>query len=48
MIGTRPWLLVIGLLFLLLPTGCTDTGAAPDNDKRGVFYGGVSGGGTRP
>jgi hypothetical protein len=39
---------VIGLLLALLTAGCADTGATSDNDKRGVFYGGVSAGGTRP
>jgi hypothetical protein len=39
---------VIGLLLALSAAGCADTGAASDNDKRGVFYGGVSAGGTRP
>jgi hypothetical protein len=39
---------VIGLLLALLTASCADTGATSDNDKRGVFYGGVSAGGTRP
>jgi hypothetical protein len=38
----------IGLLLALLAAGCADTGAASDNDKRGVFYGGVSASGPRP
>ena len=44
----RPWfrLAVIGILLLLVGGGCSDTGASSDNDKRGVFYGGVSGGRT--
>jgi hypothetical protein len=42
----RFWLAVIGMLFSLAATGCADTGAASDSDKRGVFYGGVSGGHT--
>jgi len=45
---TRRGFAVIGLLLGLLTAGCTDTGAASDNDKRGVFYGGVSAGGARP
>jgi hypothetical protein len=45
---TRRGFAVIGLLLALLTAGCADTGAASDNDKRGVFYGGVSAGGTRP
>ena len=44
----RHWFSVIGLMLLLLTAGCADAGAASDNDKRGVFYGGVSAGGTRP
>ena len=40
--------LVLGLLLLLTAAGCADTGANSDNDKRGVIYGGVSAGGTRP
>ena len=39
---------VVGLLLALLTAGCADTGSTSDNDKRGVFYGGVTGGGTRP
>jgi hypothetical protein len=45
---TRRGLAVIGFLLALLATGCADPGATSDNDKRGVFYGGVSAGGTRP
>ena len=44
----RLWLAFIGLLLSLAVTGCADTGAASDNDKRGVFYGGISGGRTWP
>ena len=44
----RRWFAVIGLMLALLTAGCADTGAVSDNDKRGVFYGGVSAGGTRP
>ena len=39
---------VIGLLLVLLMAGCADTGSTSDNDKRGVFYGGITGGATRP
>ncbi len=48
--GMKPryWFSVIGLMLSLLAAGCADPGAASDNDKRGVFYGGVSAGGTRP
>jgi hypothetical protein len=38
---------VIGLL-LLLAAGCADNDAGSDSDKRGVLYGGISAGGTRP
>jgi hypothetical protein len=44
----RHWFSVIGLMLLLLAAGCADVGATSDNDKRGVFYGGVSAGGARP
>jgi hypothetical protein len=42
------WFSAMGLMLSLLATGCADAGATSDNDKRGVFYGGVSAGGTRP
>jgi hypothetical protein len=45
---TRPTLAALALLFGLLAAGCTNTGTTSDNDKRGVLYGGVSAGGTRP
>ena len=45
---TKRGFAVMGLLLVLLTAGCADTGANSDNDKRGVFYGGVSAGGTRP
>jgi hypothetical protein len=44
----RTWLAIIALLLFLPAGGCADTGSASDNDKRGVFYGGVSTGGARP
>jgi hypothetical protein len=44
----KRWFAVIGLVLALSAAGCADTGAASDNDKRGVFYGGVSGGHTWP
>jgi hypothetical protein len=34
---------VIGLLLSLTLAGCADSAAGSDNDKRGVFYGGVTG-----
>jgi hypothetical protein len=44
----NPWLALIGLLLSLAVAGCADTSAGSDNDKRGVFYGGVTGGHTWP
>jgi len=41
-------LAVLGLLLCLLTSGCADSGSSSDNDKRGGFYGGVSGGGSWP
>jgi hypothetical protein len=38
----------MALMLSLLAAGCADPGASSDNDKRGVFYGGVSAGGARP
>ena len=38
----------VGLLLASLTAGCADSGAASDNDKRPVFYGGVSSGVSRP
>ena len=46
--ANRYWFSVMGLVLSLLTAGCADTGTASDNDKRGVFYGGVSAGGTGP
>ena len=44
----RHWFSVMALMLSLVAAGCADSGATSDNDKRGVFYGGVSAGGTRP
>jgi hypothetical protein len=44
----RHWFSVMALMLSLVAAGCADSGAASDNDERGVFYGGVSAGGTRP
>ena len=44
----RYWFSVLGLVLSLLTASCADTGTTSDNDKRGVFSGGVSAGGTRP
>ena len=44
----RCWFAVGGLLLALLAAGCADTASTSENDKRGVFYGGVTAGGTRP
>jgi hypothetical protein len=45
---TWRWFAVMGLVLAALVAGCTDSGAGSDNDRRGIFYGGVSGGGARP
>jgi hypothetical protein len=45
---TRCIFAVIGLMLAVLAAGCADTGGTSDNDKRGVFYGVITGGGTRP
>lgn len=45
---TRFWLALIAVSLSLLAAGCADTGAGSDDDKRGSFYGGITGGGTRP
>jgi len=42
-----PATLVLALLACLVVAGCADR-AASDDDRRGGFYGGVSGGVTRP
>ena len=42
------WPLLLALVATLLAAGCVNKEAAPDNDQRGGFYGGVSAGGTRP
>ena len=39
---------VIGLMLSLTAVGCAGPDNASDNDKRGVFYGGVAAGGARP
>jgi non-heme Fe2+,alpha-ketoglutarate-dependent halogenase len=44
----RLWLTLIGLFLSLTVAGCADKGATSDDDKRGVFYGGVTGGRTWP
>ncbi|MBO0739445.1 MAG: hypothetical protein J2P48_23395 [Alphaproteobacteria bacterium] len=46
--GTRLWLSGVMLVLTLLAAGCADSGAASDNDKRPVFYGGVSSGVSLP
>jgi hypothetical protein len=45
---TRSWLALVALLLALTAAGCADTAASSDNDRRPVFYGGVTGGGARP
>ncbi len=42
------WPVLIGMLVALLSAGCADNGGASGDDKRGGFYGGISGGGTWP
>jgi hypothetical protein len=42
------WSILLGLLMALLIAGCADTGTSSDDDRRGVLYGGISGGGARP
>ena len=42
----RPPLLFLALLVLL--AACAGAGNSADNDRHGAFYGGVSGGWTRP
>jgi hypothetical protein len=39
---------LIGLFLSLVLAGCADSGTGSDNDKRGVFYGGVTGGHAWP
>jgi hypothetical protein len=47
-VSMRPtrWFLVIGLLLSLSVAGCAADGGGSDTDKRGGFYGGITGGGT--
>lgn len=42
------WLAVIGLMLSLLGAGCADRANSSDSTEHGGFYGGVSGGWTRP
>lgn len=42
------WPVLLVLLLSLLAAGCANNDAASDNDNRGVFYGGVTGGGSWP
>lgn len=44
----RRWFAFAGLLLLLAVAGCADATAESDSDKRGVFYGGLSGGHAWP
>jgi len=39
---------LLGLFACLLLGGCAAKDPAPDNDRQGGFYGGVSAGGARP
>lgn len=45
---TRFSVALIGFVLALSAAGCADRDTASDNDKHGVFYGGVSAGGNRP
>jgi hypothetical protein len=40
--------LLIGVVLATLAHGCADIGTSSESDRRGGFYGGVSGGGTWP
>jgi catechol 2,3-dioxygenase-like lactoylglutathione lyase family enzyme len=42
------WSILLGLLASLVAAACADSGASSDNDRRGGFYAGISGGGTWP
>jgi hypothetical protein len=44
----KPLFALIGLLLSLLAAGCADSGAASDDKRHPVFYGGTTGGGTWP
>jgi hypothetical protein len=45
---TKSWVALIALLLSLFFAGCVGSGAASDDDKHPVFYGGVTGGGSWP
>src|SRR3981081_2821779 len=45
---TATLIAVLVMLLSLLVAGWAGTGVASDNDRRAVFYGGISGGGSRP
>ena len=46
--GRRRCIIVLGVLACLIIAGCTPRESAVDDNRQGSFYGGVSGGVTRP
>ena len=42
------WFALLALLLSIAAASCAAPNTGSDNDKRGVFYGGVSAGGARP
>jgi hypothetical protein len=47
MTNRRYFLIALTLLACLTVFGCANSGDTSDDDRHGVFYGGVSGGVTR-
>jgi hypothetical protein len=47
-VSWKPALLALALLACLAAAGCAQRDSGTDDDRRGGFYGGVSGGVTRP
>jgi hypothetical protein len=48
LLGRRTGCVVLGLSFLLLLMGCAANDSASDDNRRGGFYGSVSGGMSHP
>jgi hypothetical protein len=44
----RSWFALLGVLVAVLLVGCAGPGGTSDDDRRPVFYGGVTGGHTSP